>query len=321
MSQYLLQHFINDGCFSRVARCQDRDTKDIVALKILKKRSDDSQEPRELTMLKVIRGLDPVNIVRFYESFKHMGKTCLAFELLDKNLHQLLMERRGEPLFLQQIRATTEQLLSALRVLNTLGVIHANVTPQNIMVVNQKETPFRVKLIDFSSAIKAAKVQRGVTMQPVAYRFPEVILGLPISEAADIWSLGAVLATLYLGSIPFPQRCQYYLMKAMVETLGQPEDQILDEGIHTLLYFTKNLESTRPEWRLKTADEYKAATGFPPQNHSSRSRFSRLDDLVMLHPEEEKIEERTAFISLLKKMLCVNPDRRVTPIKLGLTSL
>lgn len=37
-------------------------------------------------------------------------------------------------------------------------------------------------------------------------------MGLPISEAVDMWSLGGVLATMYLGSLPFPQRCQYYLV-------------------------------------------------------------------------------------------------------------
>ncbi|XP_044227981.1 homeodomain-interacting protein kinase 2-like [Thunnus albacares] len=280
-SEYLLQHFMFDGFFSRVARCQDKNTKDTVALKIFKKRSNDSQEPnRELAMLKMIRGLDPLNVVRFCESFEHMGKMCLAFEMLDKNLHELLKERRGNPLSLQQIRSITEQLVSALGALKTVGVIHTNITPQNIMLVNQKETPFRVKLIDFSSAIKAAEVKRGLIMQPVAYRSPEVILGLPISEAADMWSLGGVLATLYLGSVPFPQRCQYYLMKTMVQTLGQPEDQILDDGTHTLLYFSQNQDSTKPAWRLKTADEHKAVTGFPPQNHrGSSTRFSSLDDL------------------------------------------
>ena len=49
-------------------------------------------------------------------------------------------------------------------------------------------------------------------LSPSSLRSPEVILGLPVSEAADMWSLGAVLVTLYLGSIPFPQRCQYYLV-------------------------------------------------------------------------------------------------------------
>ncbi|XP_044229112.1 homeodomain-interacting protein kinase 2-like [Thunnus albacares] len=314
-SEYLLQHFMFDGFFSRVARCQDKNTKDTVALKIFKKRSNDSQEPnRELAMLKMIRGLDPLNVVRFCESFEHMGKMCLAFEMLDKNLHELLRERRGNPLSLQQIRSITEQLVSALGALKTVGVIHTNITPQNIMLVNQKETPFRVKLIDFSSAIKAAEVKRGVIIQPVAYRSPEVILGLPISEAADMWSLGGVLATLYLGSVPFPQRCQYYLMKTMVQTLGQPEDQILDDGTHTLLYFSQNQDSTKPAWRLKTADEHKAVTGFPPQNHrGSSTRFSSLDDLVMLYPEAETIEERTEFVCLLKQMLCLNPHKRITP--------
>ncbi|XP_067467193.1 dual specificity tyrosine-phosphorylation-regulated kinase 4-like [Thunnus thynnus] len=314
-SEYLLQHFMFDGFFSRVARCQDKNTKDTVALKIFKKRSNDSQEPnRELAMLKMIRGLDPLNVVRFCESFEYMGKMCLAFEMLDKNLHELLRERRGNPLSLQQIRSITEQLVSALGALKTVGVIHTNITPQNIMLVNQKETPFRVKLIDFSSAIKAAEVKRGVIMQPVAYRSPEVILGLPISEAADMWSLGGVLATLYLGSMPFPQRCQYYLMKTMVQTLGQPEDQVLDDGTHTLLYFSQNQDSTKPAWRLKTADEHKAVTGFPPQNHrGSSTRFSSLDDLVMLYPEAEKIEERTEFVCLLKQMLCLNPHKRITP--------
>ena len=61
-------------------------------------------------MLKMIRGLDPLNIVRFCESFEHMGKMCLAFEMLDKNLHELLRERRGNPLSLRQIRSITEQV-------------------------------------------------------------------------------------------------------------------------------------------------------------------------------------------------------------------
>ena len=34
---------------------------------------------------------------------------------------------------------------------------------------------------------------------------------------------------------------------------------------------------------------------------------------MQLHPEVEKIEKRTVFVSLLKKMMCVNPDSRITP--------
>ncbi|KAM7385140.1 hypothetical protein PAMP_001236 [Pampus punctatissimus] len=51
--------------------------------------------------------------------------------------------------------------------------------------------------------------------------------------------------------------------KAMVQTLGQPEDQILNDSTNMLLYFSQNQDSTKTAWRLK------------------------------LYPETEKIKEKT----------------------------
>ena len=62
------------------------------------------------TMLKKIRGLNPENIVRLFEDFEHKGHTCLAFEMLDKNLHELLKDRRGNPLSVQEIKPITQQV-------------------------------------------------------------------------------------------------------------------------------------------------------------------------------------------------------------------
>ena len=61
-------------------------------------------------------------------------------------------------------------MVSAVGALKTAGVIHTKITPHNIMVVNNRETPFRVKLINLSSAVKAAEIKLGDTLQPVAYR-------------------------------------------------------------------------------------------------------------------------------------------------------
>ncbi|CAK6967328.1 homeodomain-interacting protein kinase 2-like isoform X3 [Scomber scombrus] len=165
--------------------------------------------------------------------------------------------------------------------MKTVVVIHTKITLQNIMVVNHKETPLRVKLTDFHSAIKAAEVTHCNLMHK-----GEVTLDLTITETADMWS--------------------------MVETLGQLEDQILDDGTQMRLYYSQKQDSTKPVW-LKTADEHKAVTGFPPQNHRGSSRFSSLDDLVMLYPEAEKIREKTAFVHLLKQMTHLNHQNRFTP--------
>lgn len=61
-------------------------------------------------MLKRIRGLDPDNIVQFFEGFEHKGRICLAFEMLERNLHELLKERRGNLLSLQEIKPITQQV-------------------------------------------------------------------------------------------------------------------------------------------------------------------------------------------------------------------
>ena len=57
-STYLFQHYISDGVFSRLARCKDQSTKGAVAMKILKKRINDSQEPiREVNYLSLFNSL------------------------------------------------------------------------------------------------------------------------------------------------------------------------------------------------------------------------------------------------------------------------
>lgn len=40
-------------------------------------------------------------------------------------------------------------------------------------------------------------------------RSPEIILGLPFTEAIDMWSLGCMAALLYLGDLLFPGESEY----------------------------------------------------------------------------------------------------------------
>ncbi len=62
------------------------------------------------------------------------------------------------------------QLLVALDALKELGILHADIKPDNVMFVSRQDQPFRVKLIDFGKAIPASKVKPGMDLQPVGYR-------------------------------------------------------------------------------------------------------------------------------------------------------
>ncbi|CAJ1064624.1 homeodomain-interacting protein kinase 2-like [Xyrichtys novacula] len=69
--------------------------------------------------------------------------------MLDRNLIQLLNDRKGRPLSLNEIRPIAQQLFTASHALKGIGVIHADLKPDNVMLVNHETQPFRVKLIDF----------------------------------------------------------------------------------------------------------------------------------------------------------------------------
>ncbi|XP_050925346.1 homeodomain-interacting protein kinase 1-like [Lates calcarifer] len=187
-------------------------------------------------MLKVISVLnsDHTNVVKFFERFEYMGQTCLAFEMLDRSLYELLQERNWKPLSLNEIRPITKQLLVALAALKELGVLHTDIKPDNIMFVNKQDQPLRVKLIDFGEAIPASKVQPGLDLQPVGYRAPEIALGFPFTEAIDVWGVGCTLAFLYLADNLFPVECDYQMVGQLSQT--NAENQMETYSADVILY-------------------------------------------------------------------------------------
>eukprot|EP00064_Thunnus_orientalis_P000273 superscaffoldBa00000014_g273 len=215
-------------------------------------------------MLQTIRTLDPErkNLVRFIDNFKFQGLSSLAFELLGKSLWDLMKEREWMPLTHNEIRPVTRQLIVAFEALKGIGIIHTDLKPDNIMLVNHKDQHFRVKLIDFGLALPVSKVQIGMTVQACGYRAPEVTLDLPISEAIDMWGLGCVIAFLFFGTKLFPGECEYHWMKVICQLLGQPGDHLLSAGKNTRHYFSKQQGSINSEWRLDSPDEYKEATAY-----------------------------------------------------------
>ncbi|XP_034546577.1 homeodomain-interacting protein kinase 2-like [Notolabrus celidotus] len=316
-SCYLVLEYVGKGSFGQVVKTVNIATAKDVALKIVTS-EDNRASKRELKMLRAISALDPVktNVVHFLETFEHRGLTCLAFENLDRNLFQLLMDRQGKPLSLNEIRPIAHQLLTAFDALKGIGVIHADLKPDNIMLVNHQNQPFRVKLIDFGLSLHTSEVRPGLMAQATGYRAPEVILGLPFTEAIDMWGLGCVLSVLYLSHHLLGIRCEYQQMRNIVEVLGQPADHLLDAGSFTNKFFKLNRHYDYPKWWLKTPMEYRLTTGIEPRE--CQRALNNLDELVTLYPaleEDIQLEDLRAFLSLLKCLLHTDHEQRISPDK------
>uniref|UniRef100_A0A3P9DJR4 Protein kinase domain-containing protein n=1 Tax=Maylandia zebra TaxID=106582 RepID=A0A3P9DJR4_9CICH len=287
---YEVEGFLGEGGFGIVTKCCNTKTNKFVAIKVNKNKPEILQQAKmEIFILEQLRGLDAdrCNIVQWNDFFINGDRICLNFELLDQCLWDYIEDRENHCLPISEIRPILHQLTNALSHLGSVGIVHADLKPENIMVVDRYECPIKVKLIDFGVACPASTVIPGDCVGTVGYKAPEVMIGSLFNEAIDMWSLGLVAVELATGYPFYPGRDDYDVLKFIIQTQGQPPD-------HT-------------ERQFQDETDY--------QSNDTRSiKLKCLDDLGLLLSimwGREKIQN--VFVSLIKEMLALDPNQRITP--------
>ncbi|AWO97062.1 putative homeodomain-interacting protein kinase 1-like [Scophthalmus maximus] len=309
---YVMVKTLGVGGFGAVHKCVALDTKELVALKIVKKEYAQYGK-REVRFLERLRKLDPHknNLVLFNRHLLHNETFMLEFEMLNMTIDDLIMSC-ARPLHLSEIQVITQQMLVALNALRSRRIVHADIKPDNIMLVNHKLQPLKVKLIDFGMAHTVAELSLGDKIQYLSYRAPEVLLGLHLNEAIDMWALGCVMADMLLGTDLFTPSCEFDRVKDMVQMQGQPDDRLLDSGIYTIFHFCKHNDSPCPSWKLHTACKRCRNRGLVT---TVTCKFTSLDDIVKTRPNTTENVDTQAFLSLLKQMMEIDPEKRIIPSK------
>ncbi|KAI5733094.1 hypothetical protein M8J76_007571 [Diaphorina citri] len=323
--QYEVLEFLGRGTFGQVVKCWKKGTNEIVAIKILKNHPSYARQGQiEVSILSRLsqESADEFNFVRAFECFQHKNHTCLVFEMLEQNLYDFLKQNKFSPLPLKYIRPILHQVLTALLKLKQLGLIHADLKPENIMLVDPVRQPYRVKVIDFGSASHVSKAVCNTYLQSRYYRAPEIILGLPFCEAIDMWSLGCVVAELFLGWPLYPGSSEYDQIRYISQTQGLPTEHMLNNASKTAKFFYRDLDSsTYPFWRLKTPEEHEAETSIKSKE-ARKYIFNCLDDIGQVNVPTDleggellaEKADRREFIDLLKRMLTMDQvERRITP--------
>jgi serine/threonine protein kinase len=151
-------------------------------------------------LMKSQSSYDRAPISKFIEPLYYSAHLILVFELLGPNLYQVLQTKGPFPVGL--VKQIARQVLQALVFIHDLGLIHADLKPENIVTYGDSRT-FNIKLLDFGSSCFSTD-DLSVYVQSQAYRAPEVLLGASYDARIDIWSLGCVLFELYTGRLLFP---------------------------------------------------------------------------------------------------------------------
>eukprot|EP00854_Cymbomonas_tetramitiformis_P021741 gene21741-26150_t len=332
-NRYIVKDMLGQGTFGQVAKCVREDTGEVVAVKVIKNRPAYYHQARvEIGIVQMLNSrCDPENkhhIVRMLDYFIHRRHLCLAFELLNINLYELIRQNQFRGLSMNLLRLFICQILDALIVLRDANVVHCDLKPENILLKSLDSG--EIKVIDYGSACFENRTVYSY-IQSRFYRSPEVLLGYPYNAAIDMWSVGCVAAELFLGLPLFPGASEFNLLQRIHETLGQPPDFIVANSTSGSKFFKRlgpqeeapdgtNRESSR--YRLLAQDEFEAQEGAKVATGKRYFKYTALQDIIGRCSYRQGLSEaelarerqqRAAFLDFLLGVLQLDPSTRWTP--------
>ncbi len=202
--RYELLELIGEGGVGRVHRARDRETGQIVALKVLREHSAGALERFEQEA-RVLADLGHPHVVRYVgHGVAASGDPYLAMEWLEgESLSARLARGRlrvGESLTLAR------RVADALAAAHALGVVHRDVKPSNLFLVDGEASGVRVLDFGMATAGWTSGVSRsGGLLGTPGYMAPEQARGEGgrVDARADVFSLGAVLFECLTGERAF----------------------------------------------------------------------------------------------------------------------
>ena len=216
------------GAFGQVVKAFDHKEKVPVAIKIIVNTHQMHEQGRvEAQILAKLNRHECTGVVRAFDFFVFRSHICITFEILGKNLYELSEALQFQPMPLNVVRGYGIQMMTALKNLHALGIIHCDVKPENILVLPNDKTS--VKLIDFGSGCFLGH-QKFEYIQSRFYRAPEVVLGIEYGPPMDIWSIALVLIEMLIGRPLFPADDEMELMEMIIEIFGTPPRSVLKES-------------------------------------------------------------------------------------------
>ncbi|XP_061641746.1 aurora kinase A [Phyllopteryx taeniolatus] len=191
---------LGKGKFGNVYLARERETKFILALKVLfKKQLEKAGVEHQLRReVEIQSHLRHPNILRLYGYFHDESRVYLILEYAPKG--ELFGELQRCRFFTEDRSATyIMELADALDYCHSRKVIHRDIKPENLLLGGNGE----LKIADFGWSVHTPSSRRSTLCGTLDYLPPEMIEGKTHDEKVDLWSLGVLCYEFLLGKPPF----------------------------------------------------------------------------------------------------------------------
>jgi serine/threonine protein kinase len=247
--RYCLEAVIGVGGLGSVYRATHTKLQRPVAVKLLHETFGESQiqRGRFAREAKALAALQHPNIVAVLDYGVSEARPYLVMELLEgETLSQRLHEG---PLPVESALQVVQQLLEALSFMHRARLVHRDVKPSNVFLLNTKDGTDRVKVLDFGLAKFTATplmvnsdptlTRDGAILGTPAYMSPEQATGEIVDARSDVYAVGVILFRMLAGRLPFEgdaiEQVRSHLI-APVPPLNRPQPEPeLDAALEALI--------------------------------------------------------------------------------------
>lgn len=209
VGKYKLLEKIGSGGMGTIYKARNTmDKNQVVAIKVLRDElfEDEIHRRRFKQEAAIIDQLEHPNIIRVIERGQHKQKLFIVMELLEG----INLTKRIESAPVIPVREVLEimiQVMAALLKIHRHNVVHRDLKPDNIMLLEGKDSRVHAKLLDFGlakSRYQTRITQTGTVLGTINYMSPEQISRAEFSPASDIYAMGVIFYETLTHHVPFP---------------------------------------------------------------------------------------------------------------------
>ena len=260
----------------------------MVAVKVL--RQEYTHDPELVRRFKneskAISLLNHPNIVKVYDVSVNDQLQYIVMEYVDGMTLREYLNERGGKLTSRETVHFISQILKALEHAHANGVVHRDIKPQNIMLLDNGQ----LRMMDFGIArISRAENQLtgGKAMGSVHYISPEQAKGDETDFTSDIYSVGVMMYEMLSGHLPFDADDVVEVAIKQISDKPQSLQELAPNVPHGLVEITERAMAKRPDNRYASAAEMLSALNAYVENPAIVFNYTYLPDEI-----PEKVVER-----------------------------